>query len=71
VRSHKAPSSLVSLPAVDQSFYDLLDLPFGIQARLEVIGVELDPERLQVRVLLGAQIGDANLRIDSRSSLLP
>jgi len=61
VRSHKAPFLLVRLPAVDQSFYDLLHFPLGIQARLEVIGVELDPERLQVRILLGAQIGDRKL----------
>src|SRR5258708_2328669 len=39
----------------------MFDLAFAVQARLEVVVVELDAERLQIRILLGAQVSDGEL----------
>ncbi|CAM2147879.1 hypothetical protein PT2222_10321 [Paraburkholderia tropica] len=49
---------LVGLARGDQRLDGLLDAAFGVERRFEVVAVELHAERLQVEILLVAQVGD-------------
>ncbi len=52
---------LVGLAGLDQLVDRLLDPAAGVEAGFEVVMIELDLERLQVQILLVAQIGDREL----------
>ena len=49
---------LVGLAGATSALTVVVDLAVGVQARLEVVVVEAHAERLQVEVLLVAQVGD-------------